>query len=321
MQDHRAKLVEGAHKFRCKGAHALNALDLGVQRGGGLEFEAGRGLVALGAENDKAALAARGQKAFHCRGFFAVALVRTAPVTGGKAHLHLGVHASGVAGIGVEIVGAAAQQEELERLFSKALGRRPRLEWPVGPLALALAGAVGNGDARIWIAAQEADKGRKSQVHALQALRAVDLLEQFKLEKQRLELRAGEAPLDVAHTASQLQAARMPGRGLEQTFQAAAQVGRAADIRFGVGFGAVKREDRLGMRQLGERGLGVGRIEGESLRLTRHRHPRQAPAMVMPSMRRVGEATAPRKTRSLPMALTFLSIPARLPAMVTSSTA
>ena len=38
-------------------------------------------------------------------------------------------------------------------------------------------------------------------------------------------------------------------------------------------------------------------------------------------MRNVGEATEPRKTRSLPMAVTFISISARLPAMVTSSTA
>ena len=47
----------------------------------------------------------------------------------------------------------------------------------------------------------------------------------------------------------------------------------------------------------------------------------QAPAMVIPSIRKVGEATAPRKTRSSPMAVTLRSISARLPAMVTSSTA
>ena len=41
----------------------------------------------------------------------------------------------------------------------------------------------------------------------------------------------------------------------------------------------------------------------------------------MPSMRSVGEATAPRNTRSFPIAVTFRSISARLPAMVTSSTA
>jgi hypothetical protein len=46
-----------------------------------------------------------------------------------------------------------------------------------------------------------------------------------------------------------------------------------------------------------------------------------APAMVMPSMRSVGEASDPRKTRSLPIAVTFLSISTRLPATVTSSTA
>jgi len=48
---------------------------------------------------------------------------------------------------------------------------------------------------------------------------------------------------------------------------------------------------------------------------------RQAPAMVIPSMRSVGAATEPRNTRSLPMAVTPRSISARFPAIVTSSTA
>ena len=50
----------------------------------------------------------------------------------------------------------------------------------------------------------------------------------------------------------------------------------------------------------------------------RHRH---APAIVMPSMRSVGEATDPRKIRSVPIAVTLRSISARFPAIVTSSTA
>ena len=46
-----------------------------------------------------------------------------------------------------------------------------------------------------------------------------------------------------------------------------------------------------------------------------------APAIVIPSMRSVGEATDPRKTRSFPIAVTLRSISARFPAIVTSSTA
>ena len=54
-------------------------------------------------------------------------------------------------------------------------------------------------------------------------------------------------------------------------------------------------------------------------------HPRcphvTSPAIVIPSMRIVGDATDPRKTKSLPIAVTLRSISARLPAIVTSSTA
>jgi len=44
------------------------------------------------------------------------------------------------------------------------------------------------------------------------------------------------------------------------------------------------------------------------------------PAIIMPSMRSVGAALEVRKTKSLPMAVMFLYISFRLPAMVISST-
>ena len=129
------------------------------------------------AQRDQPAFAARGQKVLDCRGFFGVALVGAALVARREAHLHLGVDAAGMARIGIEIVGAAAQQEQLQRLFGKALGRRARGKRPIGPVGFALAGPVGDDDARIGIAAQIAHKGRRAQVHALQRLRAVDLFE------------------------------------------------------------------------------------------------------------------------------------------------
>lgn len=49
--------------------------------------------------------------------------------------------------------------------------------------------------------------------------------------------------------------------------------------------------------------------------------PNHAPATVIPSIRIVGLATAPRNTRSFPIAVTLRSISERLPAIVTSSTA
>ncbi len=73
-------------------------------------------------------------------------------------------------------------------------------------------------------------------MHAFQCLGAVDLFEQFKLKKQRFEIRAGEPPVDAAHPAGQLQAARMLGGRLKQAVKTRAQVGCAADVGLGVSF-------------------------------------------------------------------------------------
>ena len=53
-----------------EGAYKFNALNLRVERGGGFEFKVRRGLVALGAEGDELALAARGEEALDGRSFF-----------------------------------------------------------------------------------------------------------------------------------------------------------------------------------------------------------------------------------------------------------
>ena len=68
------------------------------------------------------------RKLSHRRGLFGVALVGAALVAGREAHLHLRVDAAGMARIGIQIVGAAAQQKQLQRLFGKALRRRARSE-------------------------------------------------------------------------------------------------------------------------------------------------------------------------------------------------
>ena len=47
-------------------------------------------------------------------------------------------------------------------------------------------------------------------------------------------------------------AARMPGRGLEQAFETAAQIGRAADVRLEAGLFAIKRKDRRALRVVGQ---------------------------------------------------------------------
>ena len=224
-------------------------------------------------------------------------------------------------GIGVEVVGAAAEQEELEGFVGEALGGGAGLKRPVGPIGFALAGTIGDGDARVGVAAEKTDEGRSAEVHAVERFRAVDLLEKFKLEKQGFEIRTCEAPGYAANAAGKLQAAWMFGRRLKETCQAGAEVGGAADVGLGVGFSAVEGKDGGAGGKLGERGFGVGWIERQRFDEGVAGHRIQAPAMVMPSMRSVGEATEPRKTRSLPMAVTFIIISARLPAMVTSSTA
>ncbi len=159
LQNDRAQLAERTDQFRSKRADGFDALHLRMKRGGGFKLEVRGGLVALRLENHEAALAAGGQKAFDGGGFFGIALVGAALVAGREAHLHLGIDAAGMAGIGIEIVGAAAQQKKLESLVGIALGGGARRERAVRPVGFALAGAVGDGDARIGIAAEKADEG------------------------------------------------------------------------------------------------------------------------------------------------------------------
>jgi hypothetical protein len=126
----------------------------------------------------------------------------------------------------------------------------------------------------VGIAAKKTDKRRVAEVHSLEALRSVDLLEQFELEEQGLEFGASETPIDAAHKTCEMEAARMPGRGLQQSLEATAKIGRAADVRLGVDVRAIESEDGGRLRQLSERGFGVAwikceRLQGERLKLTR----------------------------------------------------
>ena len=120
----------------------------------------------------------------------------------------------------------------------------------------------------VGIAAKEADERRVTKVHALKTLRAVDRLEEFELQEERFELGARETPIDAAHKAGKMEAAWMPGRGLQQTLEAAAEIGSAADVRLGVDVRAMESEDGGRLRQLSERGFGIAGIESERLKLT-----------------------------------------------------
>ena len=145
----------------------FHALHLRMERSGRFEFEIGRGLVALGAERDQAAFAARGEKFLDSGGLFARSARRCSPCSRARGTSSSRSRRSRDSLGRDEIEGAAAQQKELERFFGVALGGCARREWPVCPIGFALAGPVGDRDARVGIAAEKTHEGRMAQMHPL----------------------------------------------------------------------------------------------------------------------------------------------------------
>ena len=191
VQHYCAQLIHGPHQLRRQRAHRLNFLHLRMQSGGALKRQLLGRFLALRAQHNQLAFAARGQKRLHRRGLLGVALVGAALVAGRKAHLHLGVDTARMAGVRRKLIHATPQQKQLQRLLGKALRGCAAGKRPVGPRGLTLAGLVGHRDARIRIAAQIAHKRRRAQMHPLQRFCAVDLFQKRKLREQRLELRTG----------------------------------------------------------------------------------------------------------------------------------
>ncbi len=265
-----AKFAERADKLGGECVHGFNALHVSVKLGGGFKGEIGRSLIALSAQSDEPAFAARREKAFDSRRFLSVALVRAALEAGREAHLHLGINAAGIARVWIQFKCAAAQQKQLEHLFCVALGGGARRERSVRPVSFAQAGPIRDCNSRIRIAAEKTDEGRMAQVHSLKHLCAENLLQKRKLREQRLELGTGELPFDAADEASEVQATRVLRRRLEQAVKSGAKIGRAADVRLGARVGAIKRKDRRRLRQRSQRGFGIGRIESERLKFGRH---------------------------------------------------
>ena len=104
---------------------------------------------------------------------------------------------------------AAPQQKKLQSLFRIALCRNTGSEGPVTPARFARAGAIGYGNSRITIAAEVAHKRRRAQMHALKSFGPVLVIEQLKLQQQRLEFRASRSPDDPPHAPRKLQPPRM----------------------------------------------------------------------------------------------------------------
>ena len=155
LQDDGAELAEGTHEFAGERADGFDLLDLRVESGGGLEFELGGGLVALGAETTRR-LSPRVARKLSTAADSSRSARRCSPGSRGRGTSSSRSRRSrGGWGWGREIVCAAAQEEELEGLVGKALGGGAGGKGAVGPIGFALAGAVGDGDARIGVAAED----------------------------------------------------------------------------------------------------------------------------------------------------------------------
>ncbi len=143
LQNHSPQLAHRLHQLRSQRPHAFDLLHLRMQRRGRSRIPDSPKPLRARSRSTTSLLSPRvARKSSHRRSLFGIALVGAALVAGRQAHLHLRVHASRMARIGIEIVGAAPQQKQLQRLFGKPLRRRPRSKRPIGPVGLALAGPV-----------------------------------------------------------------------------------------------------------------------------------------------------------------------------------
>jgi hypothetical protein len=157
-----------------------------------------------------------------------------------------------MAGIGMKIVGTAAQKEQFEHLVRESLGGGAGREGAVRPVGLALTGPVRYGNARVRIAAQKPDEGWRTQVHSLESFFAIDFLEKLKLREERFELRSGGMVGDFADATGELKAAGVSRGRLKEAFETATQVRRPADIGLVLRVCAMEGEDSGCERQLRE---------------------------------------------------------------------
>src|SRR5208337_1125951 len=118
----RVKLTQVARQFGFLAQHSVDLLDLGMDLRRLFEFERFRGPGALLRERTEQRLALRIQK-FHDPPHFTLVFVIGATAKAGrKTHLHLRVYATGVGRVGVQILDAAANLEEVEKFRRKTLG-------------------------------------------------------------------------------------------------------------------------------------------------------------------------------------------------------
>jgi len=130
-----------------------------VKLGGALEVEVCGGLLAVGGELGEEGFAVGREEGLDGDGFGCVrgcALGRAGLVAGREALVHLLIDTAGMLGIRREVLGAAAELEEVEDRVAVAVGGGARRERAVGVGEGAAAEAVGGVDAREGVPGGEA---------------------------------------------------------------------------------------------------------------------------------------------------------------------
>ena len=169
LHDDGAEVGDGLDERVGEGGGGFDAQELGVELGGALEVEAGGGLLALGGELSEERFAVGGEEGLDCGGFGGVggrALGRAGLVAGREALVHLTVDAAGMLGIRGEVLGAAAELEEVEDGVAVAVGGGARRKRAVGVGQRAAAETVGGVDAREGVPGGEAEEEGRVQAQA-----------------------------------------------------------------------------------------------------------------------------------------------------------
>ena len=260
LHDDGAELGDGLDERVGEGGGGFDAQELGVELGGALEVEAGGGLLALGGELGEKGFAVRGEEGFDGGGLGGVggrALGRAGLVAGREALVHLTVDAAGMLRIRREVLGAAAELEEVEDRVAVAVGGGARGERAVGVGQRAAAEVVGGVDARVGVPGGEAEEEGRVQAQAAAGLGEAEDCGGGVVERERgLELGAGDGVVDAGDASAEVEALTLGVRRREDAGDAAAEVGCAGEVRLVFDTRAVQGEDS------GERGDGAQSFGG-----------------------------------------------------------
>jgi len=278
LEDDGAEVGDGLDERVGEGGGGLDAQELGVELGGALEVKVDGGLLALGGELGDEGLAVGGEEGFDGGGLGGVggcSCGRAGLIAGREALVHLLVDAAGVLGIRREVLGAAAEFEEVEDGVAVAVGGGARGKRAVAVGEGAAAEAVGGVDARVGVPGGEAEEEGRVQAQAAAGLGEAEDGGGGAIERERgLELGAGDGVVDAGYASAEVEALGLRVGRREDAGDAAAEVGGAGEVRLVFTARAVQGEDSGesgdGTQSfggvLGREGYGVLEVEGRSHR-------------------------------------------------------